>query len=193
MPAERESGSARRRNSGCRVTENIFFGDIPAIVVENELLRLTILVGRGADVVECLYKRKDLDLVWLTQWGIPTRKVPADYPPNVDSFLDGYPGGWQSIFPNGGAPSTVDGIEFAQHDEVALLPWDHEVIQESAEIVEVRCTVLTRKTKFRISKTFTLRAGTSVVSIKEEIESLADAPQQAMWGFKHHQGAGFAG
>lgn len=191
MRAERESSSARRRNSGCRVTENLFFGEIPAIVIENDRLRLTILVGRGADVVECLYKRKDLDLVWLTQWGIPTKQVPANYPPNVDSFLDGYPGGWQSIFPNGGAPSTVDGVEFAQHDEIALLPWDHEVIEESSEMVAVRCTVLTRKTKFRISKTFTLKAGTSTVSVQEEIENLADSPQHAMWGFHISFGAPF--
>lgn len=191
MRADTKSSSARTRNAGCRITENIFFGDIPAVVIENEALRVTILVGRGADVVECLYKREDLDLVWLTQWGIPTKQVPADYPPNVDSFLVGYPGGWQSIFPNGGAPCSVNGIEFAQHDEVALLPWDHEIVRDHADGVEIRCTVLTRKTKFRVTKTFSLKAGSKSVSIKEEIENLSNQPQRAMWGFHISFGAPF--
>ena len=47
---------ARNRNYGCRITVDIFFGNIPAVVLENEHIRMTILAGRGADVVEFLYK-----------------------------------------------------------------------------------------------------------------------------------------
>lgn len=183
MRADSKVPSARSRNAGCRITDGIFFGEISAVVIENEVLRLTILAGRGADVVECLYKPSDLDLTWLTQWGIPTKPVPSDYPPDVDSFLNGYPGGWQSIFPNGGAPCTVGGVDFAQHDEVSLLPWDHEVITDRVDEVAVRFTVKTRKTPFLVSKIFRLRTGSVKCEITEEIENLSANPQDAMWGF----------
>jgi hypothetical protein len=185
------SEEVRHRNSGCRITTNIFYGEIPALVIENEFLRLTILEGRGADVVECLYKPTDLDLAWLTQWGIPHQSVPADYPPNVESFLNGYPGGWQSIFPNGGAPCTYDGIEFAQHDEVALLAWDHEVLNDREDQVEVRFTVRTNKTPFKVSKTFLLRSNERSCVVTEEITNLSNEKQRAMWGFHISLGAPF--
>lgn len=191
MQVKTHDSSARKRNSGCRITDNLYFGEIPALVIENQFLRLTILVGRGADVVECLYKPDDLDFAWLTQWGIPTKSIPTDYEANVDSFLNGYPGGWQSIFPNGGAPCSVSGIDFAQHDEVALLPWEYEILQDSDEVCEVKFTVKTKKTPFLVSKTFLLRNGAAKCVVTEEIENLSSQPQRAMWGFHISFGAPF--
>ena len=129
---------ARNRNTGCRITLNVFIGEIPAVIIENEVIRMTILAGRGADVVEFLYKPLDLDFVWLTSNGIPTKKVPDVRPNDVDSFLNGYPGGWQSIFPNGGPPSQVGEIIFGQHDEVALLAWDYTVEKDTSDEVSVK-------------------------------------------------------
>lgn len=77
---------ARNRNSGCRITVDIYFGDIPAVMLENEFIRMTVLAGRGADVVEFLYKPLDVDLVWLTSNGIPTKKIPEFHPDDVDTF-----------------------------------------------------------------------------------------------------------
>ena len=77
---------ARNRNTGCRITLNLLIGEIPTVVIENELIRMTILAGRGADVVEFLYKPIDMDFVWLTNNGIPTKKVPDLHPNDVDSF-----------------------------------------------------------------------------------------------------------
>ncbi len=44
---------ARSRNFGCRVPEIEIFG-LPAIVMENAPLRVTILSGKGADILEFL-------------------------------------------------------------------------------------------------------------------------------------------
>ncbi len=59
---------------------------------ENDSHQITILFGRGADFVEYLYMRRDLDLVRLAQWGIPTQQVKENHPPNFVPFLDGYSG-----------------------------------------------------------------------------------------------------
>ena len=169
----------------------MYFGEIPVVVLENDLIRMTVLAGRGADVVEFLYKPIDLDLVWLTQWGIPTKKTAKNYPADVDTFLEGYPGGWQSVFPNGGAPSSVNGVDFAQHDEVSLLPWEYEVLSDSEDLIVVEFSVLTRKTPFRFTKRFTLQRNSSSVGISETAENLADSNERAMWGFHFSFGAPF--
>ena len=180
---------ARNRNTGCRITLNLLIGEIPAVVIENELIRMTILAGRGADVVEFLYKPIDMDFVWLTNKGIPTKKVPDFHPNDVDSFLNGYPGGWQSIFPNGGAPSQVSEISFGQHDEIALLAWDYTIEKDNSDEVSVKFFVETKKTPFRVSKTFSLKKQEKKCIIEENIENLSSDQWKVMWGAHFSFGA----
>ena len=43
------------------------------MVLQNELLRVTVLAGRGADIVEFLYKPLDVDFMWANPSGpVPT-------------------------------------------------------------------------------------------------------------------------
>lgn len=173
---------ARSRNSDCRITTNLFIGEIETVILENDLIRMTILVGRGADVVEYLYKPRDLDLIWLTNKGIPTKKVLDSYPADVDTFLNGYPGGWQSIFPNGGAPSKVGEINFAQHDEVALLPWNYTIVADNPGEISIELFVETKKVPFRFTKKFTLKKNEKKCLIQETAQNLGGSKFQAMWG-----------
>jgi hypothetical protein len=180
---------ARNRNFGCRITVDIFFGNIPAVVLENEYIRMTILAGRGADVVEFLYKPLDIDLVWLTNKGIPTKKIPEFHDDDVDTFLEGYPGGWQTVFPNGGAPSEVGGISFGQHAEAALLEWQYVVNVDTAEEVSVDFMVETKKTPFRVKKQFSLKRYEKKCKIVETIHNLSDKSWKTMWGAHFSFGA----
>ena len=66
-----------------------------AVVLENEVLRVTVLLD-GGHVVEFNHKPRDLDHVWL---------APDAFPRPGPDFLDSYPGGWQEVLPNGGAPA----------------------------------------------------------------------------------------
>lgn len=183
--------SIRSRNSDCRITSGIFFGELPAVVLENNFIRMTVLAGRGADVVEFLYKPLDIDLVWLSSTGIPSTLVSDNDLTDDEVFLKGYPGGWQSIFPNGGAPSTVKGIKFGQHDEVALLPWKIKVIKDTSDECEVQFAVQTRKTPFKISKTFLLKKQHLVCQITEVVENMSEDEWQVMWGTHFSFGAPF--
>lgn len=59
--------TAAQRNWGARLHEVTLRG-VPAVVLENELLRVTVLL-HGGHVVEFNHKPRDLDLVWLTPGG----------------------------------------------------------------------------------------------------------------------------
>ena len=174
---------AKARNFGTRVTTRLRIGHLSAVVIENELVRMTILAGRGADVVEYLYKPTDLDFAWQTSTGVRGNALPLDPKDDIDSFMNEYPGGWQTIFPNGGPPSQSEGISFGQHAEVSVLPWDYEVLEDSAERVSVRFYVLTKKLPFRVEKIFTLITGSTKCEILERVTNLSNEAHKTMWGF----------
>lgn len=98
------------------------------------------------------------------------------------AFLDGYPGGWQTIFPNGGEPSRVDGAPYGQHGEAYALSWDAAVAIDTPEVVEVSFTVLLRRAPFAIEKRFRVEAGNPAFWIAESAVNLAPVAARAMWG-----------
>lgn len=153
---------------------------LPAVTLEDERLRVTVLAGKGTDVVELTDKRRELDLTWRSPTGIrnPAAISAGAGADDVAAFLDTYPGGWQEVLPNGGAPSVYRGATLPQHGEVATVPWTYEVIDEHA----VRFTVTTRRLPLRLLKVLRLRDGG--LEIDEEVANEALVPLEVMWG--HH-------
>ncbi|GGV12956.1 hypothetical protein GCM10010182_36670 [Actinomadura cremea] len=173
-----------RRNWGARVHE-ITLAGLRAVVLQNELLRVTVLAGKGGDVVEFLYKPRDMDFVWLSPDGLrDPRDVAGGAGDDVAAFLDGYEGGWQEVLPNGGAPSVYRGARLAQHGEVAGLPWDAEIVADDPQEVAVRLSVRARRLPLRVVKTFRLAAGEGELTVEEELANESDVALDVMWG--HH-------
>jgi hypothetical protein len=175
---------APQRNWGPRLREVLYQG-MRLVILENEALRIGVLAGKGADVVELNYKPRDLDFVWLAPGGV-RNPLPhaATAPDRSATFRENYPGGWQELFPNAGAPTHHDGAEMGQHGEVYSLPWDVEIIADSEEAVAVRCSIEARTVPCRLEKTFWLRAGEAGFRIEQRLVNLSPVPVRAMWG--HH-------
>ncbi len=173
-----------QRNWGARVHDGHLKG-LYTVVLENELLRISVLAGKGSDIVEINYKPRDLDFTWLTPGGV---RNPTSYqtssPDPLAPYLDHYPGGWQEIFPNGGVPSFANGTNYGQHAEVFALPWDVQIIEDDESAVAVRFTVRAQKTAARIEKTLRIVSGEPVFHITERLVNESDVPVRAMWG--HH-------
>ncbi|WP_336207516.1 DUF4432 family protein [Nonomuraea sp. LPB2021202275-12-8] len=167
-------------------------GGLRSVVLENELLRVTVLPGKGGDVVEFLHKPTDTDFVWLSPQGL---REPREHlhgaADDVAQFVDHYEGGWQEIFPNGGAPSEYRGARLAQHGEVAGLPWECEVVADSEQEVAVRLSVRTRRMPYRVEKTFRLRSGSAALEIEGQAANDSGVSLHAMWGQHIVYGAPF--
>lgn len=172
----------RQRNWGARVHETALFG-LDAVVLENELLRVTILAGKGTDVVEFNFKPRDLDFVTLTPGGIrhPAAALPTTTDPRA-SFLDVYPGGWQEILPNAGAPSSVFGTRFDQHAEISAVPWDVALVEDTESSVSIRFSVRLQKMPLFLVKALRLHAGEATLHVSETLTNESDLPVQVMWG-----------
>ena len=112
------------RNHGCRISDEWTYKGLRTLILENELLRVVVLIDKGSDIIEFRYKPLDLDFLLLTPGGVrnPVQNQPSIY--SQSPFMDYYSGGWNDILPNGGPPASYQGVEFGQHGEISLLAWE---------------------------------------------------------------------
>jgi hypothetical protein len=178
------------RNWGCRIKDDIKYKGFETVFLENEFLKVGILIGKGSDIFEFLYKPKDMDFIWLSPSGIrdPSHFALTKEQPS-GRFMDYYEGGWQEIFPNGGGLSEAAGATLGQHEEVSLLPWELSVIEDTKEKVEICLSVRTRLTPFFIKKKIKLEKDNPSLMIKEEIINESAIKIQTIWG--HHLAYGY--
>jgi hypothetical protein len=179
------------RNFGCRLTTDATLSGLGIVVLENELLRVTVLADKGSDIYEFLYKPLDIDFMWRAPNGLrrPGVTVPTAGG-EAGSFMDYYEGGWQEILPSGGPNTIYRGLPLGQHGEVSTVPWTVRVEQDEADRVAVRFEVRTLRTPFRVEKTLALERGQAVLHISERLTNEGDEPVEYMWG--HHPALGEA-
>jgi Domain of unknown function (DUF4432) len=151
----------------------------PALWLENEQLRVGVLPHKGADIFEFTYRPLGVQLLMQTPWGL---KVPGKKPPA--EFLENYEGGWQELFPNHGDACEFRGQTLPMHGEVALLPWDVQVLQDNSIETCLHLQVCCQKTPFLLERTMRLRAGMAQLEILEKVTNESDTPCEFVWG--HH-------
>jgi hypothetical protein len=156
--------------------------------MENELLRISLLLDKGSDIIEFLYKRTDTDFMWLSPMvHLNPYKYIQSIPNSID-FRDYYLGGWQEMFPVGGGGFELDGAKIGNHGELWGLPWACRVLKDEPDEVRVKLWTHTVRTPFYVEKILALRRNTPILFISERIENLGKVDLGVMWG--HHPAFG---
>jgi galactose mutarotase-like enzyme len=173
---------ASPRNHGCRISDGWTYKGMRTLVLENELLRVTVLVDKGSDIVEFRYKPRDLDFLLFMPGGIrnPQHGVPSAF--TNSPFIDYYSGGWNEILPSGGPAVTYQGASFGQHGEISLIPWDYAILEDAPERVMARLWVRPIRTPFFVEKTLMLEPGRAVLHIESRVVNEGGQPLHLMWG-----------
>lgn len=174
----------RPRNHGCRLSDQWTFDGMRTLILENELLRVTVLVDRGSDIIEFRHKPLDLDFLYLAPGGV---RNPARYttPAATSSpYLDFFSGGWNEILPNGGPSVVYKGAELGQHGEISLIPWEYSIEADSTEGVSVRLWVRPLRTPFFLEKTLSMRPDRAALYVDERLTNEGGERMPLMWG--HH-------
>ena len=171
------------RNYGCRISDSWTYRGLRTAVLENELLRVVVLIDKGADVYEFLHKPTDTDFVWRSPWGVrdPSKFVPTTGS-HAELWLDQYEGGWQTVLPGGGFPSQYGDTHLGLHAEVNTVPWDAVVVEDSPERVALKCSVRTARTPFYFEKTLTLESGSAALVTDELLVNEGEETAHAVWG-----------
>lgn len=174
----------RHRNYNCRIREVVYNG-VKQVSLDNDLLHIGILAGKGSDIFEFVYKPMDLDFMWHSSMGV---NDPRDHVVTKDSnhgrFLDLYEGGWQELFPNYGMDSNYMNSELGIHGEVCVAPWEYKIITDTEEEVCVKFSIRTPRTPLYLEKWLTIRIGDPTLYIKERVTNEGSFSVQFMWG--HH-------
>jgi galactose mutarotase-like enzyme len=181
---------ARERNYACRITESVFRG-LRCVTLENQLIRVSVVADKGADIYELLHKPTDTEFLLRTPLGL-RRQPPALPTINLreGSFSDFYEGGWQELLPVAGDfPSESKGAQFGQHGEVALLPWSYGINEDTPERISVTFSVDTTRTPFHLDRTMVLDNGEPVLQIQEKLKNVGDEQMEFMWA--HHPAFGW--
>ena len=146
------------RNYGCRVRvlDSRTFRGVNTAILENELLRVVVLVDKGADIYQFVHKPSDVDFLWRRPW--------------------------QTVFPSGGCPSQSAGADLGLHAEANLVPWDVAIVADTVERVALKCWVRTSRTPFYFEKTLSLVANTATLRIEQRLENEGNEPMHCVLG-----------
>jgi hypothetical protein len=180
--------SARYRHHGCRITDELLYKGMRTLFLENEVLRVGILLDKGADIFQFLHKPSDTDFLWRSPNGlIDPRRFQATIANPSGAFLDMYHGGWQEIFPGGG-PVNYRGADLGLHGEVDTLGWDYDIIEDKPGGIAIRLSVDCVRTPFHLERVMRLESGRAILFIEECLTNLSPEPHDFMWG--HHPALG---
>jgi hypothetical protein len=177
------------RNFGCRISDRYTYKGWKLLVLENELLRIEVLLDKGSDIWSFLYKPYDVDFMWRTPQGLCERALyPTTISPPEGNFMDFYAGGWQEIAPSGGEGCTYKGALYGHHGEVWNLSWDCVIETNEPEQVTAKLTCRLLKVPLIIEKRLTLRTQEPILHVYEKITNHSEEVVDFMWG--HHPAFG---
>lgn len=172
------------RNYGCRVSAEYTYRGLALIILENRALRVGVLVDKGTDIIEFLYKRQDLDFLWRSPIGVRNPSLAVETKAAAGgSFLDYFEGGWQVCFPNGGWACNYKGAELGLHGEICNIPWRYTILSDTPERVSVKFWTRTYRTPFYMERTMSLEGDKPVLALHEKVVNEGEEEMDFMWGY----------
>ncbi|NPV87652.1 MAG: aldose 1-epimerase [Anaerolineae bacterium] len=179
---------AKYRHYGCRIMDELVYKGMRTIFLENDMLRVGVLLDKGADIFQFLHKPSDTDFLWRSPQGlINPRRFKATKESELGAFLDSFHGGWQEILPGGG-PAIYRGAELGLHGEVTHLGWDCDILEDTAERIALRLQVDGVRTPLHLERVMRMERGKPVLFLDEVLTNCSPEPVDVMWG--HHPAFG---
>lgn len=176
------------RKQGCRISLDYTYKGMRIGYLENELLRVGVLVDKGADIFEFTYKPRDMDMMWQSPTPMQKPFVATSALPE-GTFHDYYYGGWQEVLPSAGwASEPYLGTYQGLHGEVSLLPFEASVTEDTPEQVTLSARVRLYRSPLALERSMTLKKDTAALFIHERLTNEADLEFGVMWG--HHPAFG---
>lgn len=167
--------------------EILLFGT-KAIILENEKIRVLILVGKGTEIIEFNHKASDTDIIYRSPLGLSCIEKLKYAPQDEQILTAGYTGGWFEAFPNVGKACRYKGALIPEYGEVCYLPWEYVILKDDPSEVTLKCFVKTTKTPFLMEKVFTIKTEIPTLFLEESITNLGNEELEFQWG--HHPNFG---
>lgn len=159
------------------------FKGMDALVLESDIVKISVLLGKGSDIFEVIHKHTDIDVMFHAPNGYKSPNLRVERISNQeDEFADNYGGGWNDVFPNYGFASLNRGTRFGSHGESALLPWSCKILETGAHRASALLTLNCIRYPLRAEKTLTLEGST--LTISEDVQNVGEQDIELSWA--HH-------
>lgn len=156
----------------------------------SDSLAVEVVPGFGGTICSIRRLEDDLELLHQSPWGLPpygsiTLGGTAEV---LRHDLD--PGGWQSLFPNGGDTVTVNGAEQGFDGETRVAHFD--IVETPDEpSATLRLHTRLRRSPFEVTKIITV--DDAAVTVTETVRNVGLGEREVMWGNRIQLGAPLAG
>ena len=181
--------------SEVRVSDSIDSSGYRMVRVNNGVIALTILPEKGADIYSLELVSTGVDVLWKSPWGL--RKgmsgAGAAEASSEMAWMDQYAGGWQVIFPNGGAACLHRGAHHGFHGEASIVPWKCAIVRSGNGGVSVTLETVLACSPFALKRVVTLNPGDCYFRIEETIRNYGGEAMEFVWGHHPALGAPFLG
>lgn len=177
--------TAPHRHWGCRVNDRIQWCGMRALILQNEQLQIVVLVDKGAEIIQFLYKPLDIDFLWRNRNDLhdPARFASAGGSDSAP-FFDHWSGGWFEVVPNNGPGCEYGNVHLGFYAETFNIPWEYRVLEDTPRRIKVALWVKTYRMPFLLQKTLTLESGRPALQIEERLSNQGNEPLDFAWG--HH-------
>lgn len=150
------------------------------LILESDLLKISILLDKGSDIFEVIYKPIDLDVIWHSPGGYKDPRTHVErISSQEDEFSDNYGGGWNDVFPNYGFASSNRGTRFGSHGESALLTWTCKSVQNSDSSVTAELSLDCVRYPLHAEKTIKLEG--LQLTVSEVIQNVGEQDIELSW------------
>lgn len=145
------------------------------VILENEYLKISILIDFGAKIFEFIHKPTDRDFMYHNP-RVECR-TPV-YGVNVDNW---WTGGIDEAIPTGHV-SIYKGEEYPYLGEVWSLPWSYDIMKRENDEVKIHLWRNTVIAPLKVEKWITLREGERMVRFHHKITNLGASIFEFIWG-----------
>jgi hypothetical protein len=153
--------------------------DLEIITLENDLIRAVILGGKGADLIEFVWKPLNINCLLRGDTRLEDFEGLNLHKQRLKSHRDHSLGGWMDVLPHLGEYKDVKIAE--ENGGVATtLPWKCEVINEKDQ-AGVKCTVDMPLLPLHVEKCFSITEDSGKLLINEKLFMGGDAPARFTW------------
>lgn len=166
----------------CEVSDEYHRRGIETVFLENDRIRVEVLAGKGSDITALVDKRTGTNVLFEAphEWRAPQDGLHGA-PDGEFAFLDHYPGGWQTVLPAAGGPTTAGGASLALHGESSLVPWETQVLTDTDDRVSVAFSTTLTRYPLSVVRELSLIAGRPALEVTETVTNDGEVTLPYSW------------
>jgi galactose mutarotase-like enzyme len=163
------------RKKVCQIITNNKVNGLNSLILENDLIHVTILTDFGAKLHSIIFKPTQKEFLYHHPRCLPRQPV---YGANVDNW---WTGGVDEAIPTG-HPCTYQGEDYPYLGEVWSLPWEWEVTENKYDEIEIHLSCRTIIAPLQVERWYKIIKGENKLHVRHKVSNIGYHAFNFLWG-----------